>query len=179
MKCATCNCDECEEWGVVLYEGQRLFLCRETVVSCYDLFLQERQDMEPQPVPREVPFVLSHIVCTCNESTQLNATPRYMDGQLMKHPYNPNANACRKCNKYYRWVMRTCWECDDPFVQTFTHPYRCITQPTCWNCLETLSDPLCSHEKCEKLKSEKRFIPEQDLTKREKPDLSTLPDIDW
>lgn len=182
--CEACGCDECTEYGAVVDNGQRLLFCNEAVISCFDDF-RERvvsvTTLEPQPVPSEVPFSLSHIVCTCNEGEQLNAIPDYLRGQLMRNPKNEHAAACRKCHKYYRWVLRTCWECGEPFTQTFKHPFRCITQPCCWNCLEQMEQPLCEHEKCAQIKDEPRLIVEQDLTRREKPDLSKIefPDFDW
>lgn len=112
--------------------------------------------MNTQPVPKKVPFELSHLVCICEPEQQKSA----------HHPTNNNAFGCSNCGKYFRYVMRTCNNCKEPFVQTFQHPLRCITDPLCWTCLEGMLDlPVCEHVSCNKV-HDYQPPPPIDLTKR-------------
>ena len=109
-----------------------------------------------QPVPKEVPFELSHLVCMCEPEKQ----------KSRHHPTNNNAFGCSNCGKYFRYVMRCCSSCEENFVQTFQHPNRCITDPMCWTCLESGEWPACEHETCNKARKYQP-PPPIDLTKRE------------
>jgi len=207
-KCTRCNCDECVEYGAVLYEGQRLLFCDDAPVSCLDLFIKEGlmdythmyqfpEDgsvFEMQPVPLAVPTALTHIVCTCSENTQMNLEPsvRYprkdKKVELLRLPDNIHAPVCRNCFKYFRWVMRTCVLCKNPFTATFRHPNYCKIRPACWDCLEEQDEPMCkgaldgdSHSKCTVGRHSPKWIKEIDKTRYvvKLIDFDSLPDLDF
>ena len=110
-----------------------------------------------------VPFELTHIVCVCTEAEQQAAwnsgrrkgDPTILDG-LTK---------CNNCNKYRRFMLRTCVECGTKYVDSFNHPSKCIKAPHCWQCVWYRSP--CDHTVCANYH---KLIPPsmEDLTKREK-----------
>lgn len=135
----------------------------------------------PNAYPRPnnyVPFELGHLICSCSKNlfvdVEEGSSPVTKDLGL-------NVYVCIKCKKLPRYYMRSCQNCEKGFVRLFTHPFNCLTQQWCWDCLEASTEPHCNHAQCEKYRSEPREIPEALLVVREKPDLSKmdLPDFDW
>jgi hypothetical protein len=113
---------------------------------------------------RLVPYELRDLVCMCDNV----------------HGYTTHANgfshACRNCKKYFRYVVRKCVHCSTPYVQTFTHPLRCIYVQECFSCLNKQDRELCKHENCERGRGPAQARPE-DLVLKERVTEVKLVDI--
>lgn len=112
-----------------------------------------------------VPFELTHIVCVCTEHEQQQA---WNSGKKKGDPLIlPGLTRCNNCNKYPRYMLRTCAQCGTRYVDSFNHPNKCIKFPQCWDCVNSVPIEACMHPVCQ---AYHEYIPPrpEDLTKREK-----------
>lgn len=127
-----------------------------------------------------VPFELSHLICRCRKG-QRTLRPRLINGKKSRYI------ECGTCGKYARYLMLRCSGCGEYFLNTFKHPFKCLFEPHCWNCINDLTEPICTHvpgdyhQQCEWLRLYHDYVAEPpqpvDLTRREHSE--ALPDLSF
>ena len=85
-----------------------------------------------------IPQTLAIKVCMCNPPGPLLHASRERE-MLMNH--------CAACGKPYRWYVRYCTVCKEPFVKDFRRKeFDCVRHTKCWDCFKT-SLTICACDK--------------------------------
>lgn len=121
-----------------------------------------KDSRELQRYPMQVPFSVSHLICTCTEKEQQDAWGRGKRSRPVENM--PYLTRCNNCDKYRRYMLRRCENCHDLYINSFGHPSKCLHRSLCWAHVKEVEP--CGHFDCIANVEQKLFEPPAlDLTK--------------